>query len=88
MVFLLPSCAHKSGTSQDLKFVFERLNLPKFSEFNGRMISEYGQDDKDASKINSLGLSEFFCRLFDVVVVGDTSIYHSLILQILMRDFY
>jgi hypothetical protein len=69
------------GTSQDLKFVFELLNLTKFSEFNPRLISgtlnslllEYGMFSKDVKKINDHGLSEFLCNLFDVVVVGDTN---------------
>jgi hypothetical protein len=61
------------GTSQDLKFVFDILHLPTFSEFNPRLVSEYGMYDKDAKKINEHGLSEFFCNLFDVVIVGDTN---------------
>ena len=60
------------GTHNDLLYVSKQLGFD-FAEFNQRIIHTWGQTKNKANDLNYNMLGDFFCKSFDVIIVGDVN---------------
>ncbi|KAJ3131046.1 hypothetical protein HK100_006920 [Physocladia obscura] len=60
------------ATQNDFMYVAHQLGF-RYAEFNPRAFWDYGLSGHKSDSVNQNGmLADFFCRAFDIIVIGDT----------------